>query len=361
MTRVGAHGLARVRWLGLAAASLVPAIAAAQAVDEIVAKHLAARGGAARIAAIESLRTTAKVKAEGGREAVVVREIKRPGRIRAEFTAQGVTGVYACDGERGWLVSPFDGRLEPWPMPPDMLRSAIEWSDIGGPLVDWKEKGHRVELVGRESLEGGEVWKLKATLKNGDVRYLYLNARSFQHVRTEATRTLAGRPVETLTTFGDYGETAGILFPRAIEIGVEGRPGRLRIQVQTVEVNPVLDDARFRMPDVSRAVAADAPNVTGLWTMAVETAMGGGNPRFALTQKGEEITGNYEGRFGEAPVKGTIKGDRVTLTLTASVEGQEMRIEYDGTVDGDSMAGKVTFGGFGEGTFKGTRAGRPQP
>jgi hypothetical protein len=238
--------------MGLAVASLLPAIAGAQTADEIVAKHLAARGGAGKIAAIESLRMTAKARAQGGREAIVVREAKRPGRIRLEFTAQGVTGVYACDGERGWRVSPFDGKLEPEPMPPESTRSAIEWSDIGGPLVDWRAKGHRVELAGRESLEGGDAWKLKVTLRDGGVRYLYLDARSFLHVRTEARRNVAGRPVEMETTFGDYRETGGILFPHVIEVGARGGPRRLRILVQTIDLNPVLDDARFRMPDTSR-------------------------------------------------------------------------------------------------------------
>jgi hypothetical protein len=182
----------------------------------------------------------------------VVREVKRPNRIRVEFTVQGVTGVYAWDGERGWRVSPFDEALEPQPMPPEGTRSAAEWSDIGGPLVDGKAKGHRVELAGRVPLEGGEAWKLKVTSKDGDVRYLYLDARTFLHVRTEATRRVGGRPIEMETTFGDYRETAGVLFPHAVEIGVKGRPARLRILVQKVEVNPVLDDARFRMPDSSR-------------------------------------------------------------------------------------------------------------
>jgi hypothetical protein len=240
------------RWMGLAVAGLVPVVAGAQTVDELVAKHLAARGGAGKIAAIESLRMAAKARAQGGREAIVVREMKRPGRIRLEFTAQGVTGVYAYDGERGWRVSPFDGKLEPEPLPPESMASAIEGSDIGGPLFDWKAKGHRVELAGRESLEGHEAWKLKVTLKNGDVRYLYLDAQSFLHVRTEAMRNVAGRQIETETTFGDYRETAGVLFPHTVEVGVKSRPGRLRILVGSVEVNPVLDDARFRMPDASR-------------------------------------------------------------------------------------------------------------
>jgi hypothetical protein len=108
------------------------------------------------------------------------------------------------------------------------------------------------------------------------------------------------------------------------------------------------------------AVAADAPDVTGTWTMAVETSVGGGNPTFTLTQKGDDITGSYKGRFGEAPVTGTIKGNQVTLSFTVSAQGQEMKIDYVGTVEGDAMTGKVVFGNFGEGTFKGTRARPPQ-
>ena len=109
------------------------------------------------------------------------------------------------------------------------------------------------------------------------------------------------------------------------------------------------------------AFAADAPDVTGTWTMAVETSVGGGNPTFTLTQKGDDITGSYKGRFGEAPVTGTIAGNQVTLRFTVSVEGQEVKTEYVGTVEGDAMSGKVVFGGFGEGTFKGTRARPAQP
>jgi hypothetical protein len=115
-------------------ASLLPAPGAAQTVDEIVARHLAARGGAARIEAVESLRMTGKARGPEGREALVVREIKRPARIRTEFTFQGLTGVYACDGEQGWQVSPLDGEMEPRPMPPESARLALEQADIGGPL-----------------------------------------------------------------------------------------------------------------------------------------------------------------------------------------------------------------------------------
>ena len=103
------------------------------------------------------------------------------------------------------------------------------------------------------------------------------------------------------------------------------------------------------------AIAADTPDVTGTWTMTVETSVGSGNPTFTLTQKGEDITGHYKGQFGEAPVTGTIKGNQVTLTFTVSVQGQELKTDYVGAVEGDAMTGRVIFGSFGEGTFKGTR------
>jgi hypothetical protein len=229
-------------------AAVLTAPAGAQTVDEIVSKYVAARGGAAKLAAVQSVRMTAKARAPGGREAVVVREVKRPGRIRVEFTSQGVTGVYACDGEQGWQVSPLEGQWEPRAMPPEEVRVALEQSDIGGPLVGWKAKGHKVELMGRESLDGRPVFKLAVTLKSGDVREMYIDVESSLHVRTESTRPLRGRQIAMETSFGDYRPTDGVLFPHSVEVGAKGRPDRLRIVVDKVEVNPVLDDVRFRMP-----------------------------------------------------------------------------------------------------------------
>jgi hypothetical protein len=234
------------------AAWLLPAAGATQTVDEIVARHLAARGGAARIEAIQSLRMTGKARASGGREALVVREIKRPGRVRTEFTVQGLTGVYACDGERGWQVSPFDSEMEPRPMPPEAARLALEQADLGGPLVGWKEKGHAVELVGRTAEGGREAWKLKVTPKGGTARHLYLDAQSYLLVRSESPRLLAGRTVEAETTFADYRETGGLQIAHSIEIGVKGRPRRFSVIVEKVEIDPVLEDARFRMPEAYR-------------------------------------------------------------------------------------------------------------
>jgi len=102
------------------------------------------------------------------------------------------------------------------------------------------------------------------------------------------------------------------------------------------------------------AAGADQ-DVTGTWTMNVETPQGSGSPTFTLIQEGKDITGTYEGYFGEAPVTGTIESDEVTLSIEVTAQGQDVKVDYVGTVEGDTMSGKVVFGEFGEATFTGTR------
>jgi hypothetical protein len=222
--------------------------AQAQSLEEIVARHAEALGGIDRLRAIQSVRMRGKVTAGGGREALVVREVLRPDKIRTEFTVQGVTGVYAFDGERGWKVSPFEGSYAPVLMEDEEATQAADQADIEGPLVDWKAKGHQVALLGKETLDGHDAHKLEVTLRSGRVLYQYLDAESFLRVRAQSTRLVRGQQVEIETTFDDYREVHGIFFPHSIATGASGRPRRLEIQVEEIEVNPPLDPSDFQVP-----------------------------------------------------------------------------------------------------------------
>lgn len=232
----------------LAVVGLIPAGAGAQTVEEIVARHVEARGGLEEIKAVQSIRMTGRANAGPGRDALVHREIRRPGRIRTELTIQGMTGVYAFDGQRGWEVSPFLGRMDPEPMSPEAIRQAAEQADIDGPLVDWKAKGHRVTLVGRETVDGREAHRLEVTLAGGNVRHDFIDAQSFLLLKTESKRLVRGHERGVVTTFSDYKKIEGLLYAHAIVTSTPGAAGRLSVVVEKVELNPTLDDARFAMP-----------------------------------------------------------------------------------------------------------------
>lgn len=112
---------------------------------------------------------------------------------------------------------------------------------------------------------------------------------------------------------------------------------------------------------IPTAIAADTANVNGEWNLTVETPNGTGTPSVIFKQDGETLTGNFKGRFGESPVKGTIKGTDIKFSFTISPQGQDIVVEYTGTVDGDSMKGKAKFGDMGEGNFTGKRKAAETP
>jgi outer membrane lipoprotein-sorting protein len=232
---------------------LVPATLA-QTVDEIIAKNIEARGGMDKIKAVQSSRATGKMEFGPGMEAPGVFLQKRPDMARLDFTVQGLTATQAYDGKSGWAIMPFTGKKDPEAMTADDTKQMQEDADIDGPLVDYKAKGHQVELVGKEQVEGTDAYKLKVTLKNGDVKFIYLDADSGLEIKEESKRMIRGTEQETESSFSDYREVSGLMFAFAQQSGIKGSPQAQKLTIEKIELNVPLDDASFKMP-----VAAPAP------------------------------------------------------------------------------------------------------
>ena len=100
---------------------------------------------------------------------------------------------------------------------------------------------------------------------------------------------------------------------------------------------------------------AQAVNVTGEWAFNVQTDQGGGTPTLTFKQEGEKLTGKYAGQLGNADLTGTVKGNAIHFTFTLDVQGQQAPVTYDGTIDKNTMKGKMDIGGMVNGTFTGTK------
>jgi outer membrane lipoprotein-sorting protein len=234
--------------------ALAAVSASAQTVDEIIAKHITAMGGMAKLSAVKSMRMTGKMTLAPGLEAPAVIEYKRPRNVRMEITLQGMTAVQAYDGASAWQIMPFQGNKNPEAMGEDDRKDIEEEADlVEGPLVNYKEKGHKVELLGKDKVEGSDAYKLKITLKNGDVQTVYLDADTFLEVKSEGKRMMRGTEVETESFSGDYKEVEGLMIPHSLEAGQKGSTQRQRITIEKVEINPAVEDARFKMPEVKKA------------------------------------------------------------------------------------------------------------
>lgn len=229
--------------LALCAASLT-----AQTADEIVAKYVKTIGGMEKIGAIQTLKKSGKYTTVGGSELKLVEENKRPDMVRQEFVRQGMTAITAWDGKTGWKIEPWDGKKDVEPLSELELKQIVEDSDFDGPLVDARAKGNTIELVGSEPVEGTDAWKLKVTLKNGDVRFYFMDADYFVPIKIEIKRMIRGAERESETSLGDYKEVAGVYMPHSIEMGRKGSPNRAKIVFDRIEANVPLDDSLFRPP-----------------------------------------------------------------------------------------------------------------
>lgn len=235
--------------LGAVLALLVlPAVAEDLTLDQVLAKHYEALGGLDAIKGMESAIFEGKMAMGPGADAPFKMYFRRPMKVRLEFTMQGMTGIQAYDGETAWMVMPFMGKSDAEVMADDQAKNMQEQADIDGPLVDWQEKGHKVELIGLEEVEGTEAYKIKVDLANGDVRYHYLDSEYFITIKQEGKTMMQGNEVEFETVLSDYKEVGGLMFPHSIESKPKGAPSGQVITIDQIEVDVEVADDLFTMP-----------------------------------------------------------------------------------------------------------------
>ena len=247
----------RRMWVSMIALAVLAPCLLAQSVDEIIAKNVQARGGSEKLKSVKTVKSTATMSMGPGMEAPGVLIQKRPDFARLEFTVQGLTAVQAYDGKNAWQIMPFMGKKDPELMSADEAKETQEMADLDGPLVDYQSKGHQVEFEGKEKVEGTDAYKLKVTLKNGDVQTIYIDSDSFLEIKEVTKRTIRGTEQEIESSIGDYKAVEGIMFPFAVESGIKGTDQKEKLTITKVELNVPAEDSIFKMPDA--APKADAP------------------------------------------------------------------------------------------------------
>jgi hypothetical protein len=237
---------------GVAALAFACASVHAMSVDELIAKNLDARGGAAKIQAIKTLKTEGKLLYGGQFELTFAQYQKAPESVRSEASLQGLTAVQAWDGKEAWQISPFQGRKDPEKMTIDDAKSLADDAPIGGQLLDWQARGSKIEYLGTEDVDGTDAHKLKVSLKNGDVEYVYLDPDHFLEIRTVAQRSVRGTQVETVSDFGDYEQVEGVFFPFSIATENKADGSRQQTTIEHAQANEGMADSLFAFPAVKQ-------------------------------------------------------------------------------------------------------------
>ena len=130
--------------------------------------------------------------------------------------------------------------------------------DFPDPFLNYKDKGYAVELMGSETIEGTETFKIKLEKKpkmiNGkeeaNVEYYYFEKENFVPILIEKDVKI-GPDAGTIgqSKLSNYQEVEGIYFPFSIIDGTKAQPGGQAITITNIELNPKIDTTLFAFPE----------------------------------------------------------------------------------------------------------------
>jgi len=213
--------------------------------EQVLAKYYQATG-TDHIKEWNTITTTGKSKAQGMEFPMTI-IMKRPGKIRFEMEIQGNKMVQVFDGQKGWSVVPWSGSTDPQDMTEDELKGMKEQSDFEGTLFNWKEKGHKAELIGKEDMEGSPVYKIKVALADGNIETYFIDAENFVTLKINSVSKIQENESEGETFPSTYKEVNGAMMPFAIENKVKAQSVS-HIVIDKYEINKEVDDNLFIKP-----------------------------------------------------------------------------------------------------------------
>ncbi len=225
-------------------------------VKEIIDNYFENTGGKDTWKSIEGLKMTSKLQ-QGGMELPLEIVNMKDGRQYTKINVQGndfFQGVY--DGETLWSTN-FQSMKPEKAATEDTENHKLNINDFPDPFLDYESKGYTVELMGEESIDGADTYKVKLVKEpitvDGkeieDVSYYYFEKDAFVPLAVDNEITsgpMAGK-VQRIT-MSDYQEVSGVYFPFSLTQGIKDGPSQ-PINMESIEVNPEVDESLFKMPE----------------------------------------------------------------------------------------------------------------
>lgn len=228
----------------------------AQTVDEIIDNYFENTGGVENWEKIEGVKMSAKVN-QGGMEIPIEIVQLKSGKMMTTINFQGQSikqGVF--DGEVLWSTNFMTQKAEKSDEEStNMIKN--EMNQFPDPFLNYKEKGFTVELVGTETVDGSETFKIKLTTTPNiiegkevpSIAYYFFDNENFVPIQVHEEITVGpGKGMVSEIKLSDYQEAGNIYMPFSMTQGVKGQPGA-PITMDSIEINPTVDDSEFAFPE----------------------------------------------------------------------------------------------------------------
>ncbi|MBA3232040.1 MAG: hypothetical protein H0T05_04410 [Acidobacteria bacterium] len=221
----------------------------AQTLEEVVAKNLAAKGGAETLRATNTARLQARVSIPPPRpdaDPLVMRIIvwtQRPNLVRRDMTVGDETRTLGFDGKTVWQSTPAGVAPVTGPQA-DAFRSEGEFDSV---LLTYQEQGHLVELLSDETLDSQRVHRIRVQRKEGPIQTYYLDVETGLEHKVTTESNIAGQRVVSEMLLSDYRTIDGRRAPFKARQFVNGQLAA-EISFEEVVFNVPFRENLFSMP-----------------------------------------------------------------------------------------------------------------
>ncbi len=215
-------------------------ITKAQTADEIIAKHIEAIGGADAWKKVNSVKMEGTMIVQGTTVNMTQTVLHQKGN-RQDISVMGMNGFMIIAPTNGWNFMPFNGQAAPEPMTVEDVAEAQSELDVQGSLIDYAAKGHTVEYLGKDDVEGTDCFKLKINLKSGKSETYFFDAKSYLLIRSIAKQKANGQEVEITTNFSNYEKLPeGILVAKSVTLPFG------EMNITKITINGTVDESIFK-------------------------------------------------------------------------------------------------------------------
>lgn len=216
----------------------------AQTLDEVVSKHITAMGGEAKLNALNTQIAEGSMSLQGMNFPLKVINVNKKA-MRIEFEAMGTNNIQVITDKGGWMFLPVQQQTAAVDSDPADLADSQRDLDLTGELVDYKGKGHTAELIGKETIDGQELFKIKLTRKDASVSNYFVDATTWYVTKRTTVKSIQGQEIEIVENYSDFKKSDnGYVYAAA----QEQLPMGMKINYTKVQVNPAVDEKVFEKP-----------------------------------------------------------------------------------------------------------------
>jgi hypothetical protein len=203
--------------------------------DKIIEKTIETMGGKEKLLAVKTIKKMGFGEQQGVKYPVNYYAVHNISE-RTDFSFNGLTGYQIITKDSGFNFSPFGGMAAPERMTDEDVKLANDGYDLESPLVNYQAKGHTIELMENEDIDGVDAIQLRVNLKNGKTIFYFIDPDTYYIIRTTAKGVSNGQEFSNTSNYYNFKKTKeGVLYPFTID----------NLSFETIELNIPLDDKLF--------------------------------------------------------------------------------------------------------------------